>query len=46
MEDPFLEEEVVDALGTLAGDKAPGPDGFTMAFFKHCWEVVKADVMM
>ena len=29
----------------MAGDKALGPDGFTMAFFKACWEVVKDDIM-
>lgn len=33
------------ALGSMSGDKAPGPDGFTMAFFSCCWEVVKGDVM-
>lgn len=31
MERPFL-EEVVNALNDLTGDKAPGLDGFTMAF--------------
>jgi hypothetical protein len=29
----------------LQGDKAPGPDGFTMAFFQKCWSVIEADVM-
>ena len=29
----------------MEGDKAPGPDGFTMAFFHHCWSVVEKDVM-
>jgi hypothetical protein len=28
----------------MEGDKAPGPDGFTMAFFHSCWAVVKQDV--
>ncbi|WMV47890.1 hypothetical protein MTR67_041275 [Solanum verrucosum] len=27
------------------GDKAPGPDGFTMAFFKQCWEEIKQEVV-
>lgn len=33
------------ALRSLSGDKTPGPDGFSMAFFQHCWEVIKEDVM-
>ncbi|GLT61308.1 hypothetical protein SLA2020_340270 [Shorea laevis] len=26
-------------------DKAPGPDGFSMAFFQDCWDVLKSDIM-
>jgi hypothetical protein len=26
-------------------DKAPGPDGFSMAFFQDCWGVIKGDFM-
>ena len=29
----------------MEGDKAPGPNGFTMAFIHKCWRVVEADVM-
>ena len=29
----FDKEEVVQVLQNLQGDKAPRPDGFTMAFF-------------
>ena len=29
----------------MAGDKSPGPDGFSMAFFQKCWDIVKDDVM-
>jgi hypothetical protein len=28
----------------MEGDKAPGPDGYTMAFFHSCWTVVKHDI--
>ena len=28
----------------MSSDKAPGPDGFTGAFFKSCWEIIKDDV--
>ena len=29
----------------MQGDKGPGPDGFTMAFFQKCWRVVEDDIM-
>ena len=32
-------------VNEFKGDKAPGPDGFTMAFFQSCWSTVKIDVM-
>jgi hypothetical protein len=43
--DPFTEEEVKHAIFQMPGDKAPGPDGFTGAFFKRCWDIIKGDVM-
>ena len=42
---PFSEEEVVLALNQISGEKAPGPDGFTLAFFHHCWDVVEKEVL-
>ena len=45
LERPFSEEEVVVALNQISGEKAPGPDGFTLAFFHHCWDVVKKEVL-
>jgi hypothetical protein len=41
----FTEEEVKAAVDGTACDKAPGPDGFTGAFFKPCWGTIKDDVM-
>jgi hypothetical protein len=26
-------------------EKAPGPNGFLMAFFQDCWDVIKSDIM-
>jgi len=28
----------------MLNGKDPGPDGFTMDFFKSCWDVVKHDI--
>ena len=36
LERDFSKEEVVNVLQDIEGDKAPGPDGFTMAFFQKC----------
>ena len=32
----FSEKEIFAALSSCCGDKAPGPDGFTMAFWLFC----------
>ena len=45
LEVPFTEEEVHDALAELNGDKAPRPDGFTVAFWQFGWDVVKSDIL-
>ena len=41
----FSEEEVWKTISNLGKEKAPGPDGFNIAFFQHCWDIVKEDVM-
>lgn len=41
----FSEEEVFEAVKNFDAHKAPGPDGYTMAFFKQFWPVIKDDVM-
>ena len=45
LERDFSKEEVVKVLHEMEGDKAPGPDDFTMAFFQKCWSVVEIDGM-
>ena len=42
---PFLEEEVRFEVFQLNRDKAPGLDGFTMALYQECWDVIKEDLM-
>ena len=45
LERRFEKEEILLALNELAEDKAPGLDGFSLAFFHHCWRVVERDVL-
>ncbi|RVW47166.1 hypothetical protein CK203_070193 [Vitis vinifera] len=45
LEVSFTEEGVFGALLGCNGDKAPGPDGFSMAFWQFAWDFVKDDVM-
>ena len=45
LEKEFTKEEVIQVLREMEGDKTPGPNGFTVAFFHKCWSVVKKDVM-
>jgi len=45
MERAFEEEEVRNVVSAMDGDKVPGPDGFSMAFFKECWDVLRGDII-
>jgi hypothetical protein len=45
LELPFTQDEVKDTIDSMPSDKAPGPDGFTGAFFKASWEIIKDDIM-
>lgn len=45
LEHPFEEEKVKKVVWSIEDEKALGPDGFSMAFFKRCWEVIKKDLM-
>ncbi|RVW49203.1 putative ribonuclease H protein [Vitis vinifera] len=45
LEESFSGDEVFLALSDLNGDKAPGPDGFSLAFWQFCWDFVKDEVL-
>ncbi|RVW62008.1 Transposon TX1 uncharacterized 149 kDa protein [Vitis vinifera] len=45
LESPFTEEEISKAIFQMDRDKAPGPDGFTIAVFQDCWDVIKEDLV-
>ena len=45
LEQVVSEEEVWNAIKALPPDRAPRPDGYTGAFYKHSWSVIKHDVL-
>ena len=45
LELPFSEAEVQAALMDMNGDKALGPDGFTLAFWQSRWDFVKEEIL-
>ena len=45
LEVSFTKEEGFSTLLDLNGDKTPGPDSFTVAFWQFNWDIVKKDVM-
>lgn len=46
LEDPFTEDEIKQVIFQARSDNAPGPDGFTGAFFNKCWEIIQEDVVL
>lgn len=45
LERPFEEKKIKEAVFNCEGDKAPGPDGFSLSFYQACWDVVKNDLL-
>ena len=45
LELPFTEEEILDTLYYLNGDKAPGPNGYTAALWQFNLDTVKEKVI-
>ncbi|RVW53516.1 LINE-1 reverse transcriptase-like [Vitis vinifera] len=45
IEVPFEESEIHSALMEMNGDKAPGPDGFSVAFWQNAWAFAKEEIM-
>jgi len=41
---PITQEEVDQAVKSMPLEKAPGPDGFTIDFFHHCWDLIREEV--
>ena len=45
LERKFERDEILQVVSDLDGDKALGPDGFTMAFYHHCRRVMEKDIL-
>eukprot|EP00253_Pinus_taeda_P006725 PITA_06725 len=41
---PITEKEIINVIWAMDADKAPGPDGFTIHFYKACWNIIKEDL--
>lgn len=39
-----IKEEIKSVLFKMPGSKSPGPDGYTMEFFKESWAVIGEDI--
>ncbi|WMV39522.1 hypothetical protein MTR67_032907 [Solanum verrucosum] len=41
----FEAQELLECIKACARDKHPGPDGFSMAFFRQCWDIIKTELV-
>eukprot|EP00253_Pinus_taeda_P020290 PITA_20290 len=42
---PIIEEEITKVIWSMDSNKALGLDGFTIHFYKTCWDIIKADLL-
>lgn len=40
----FTDEDIKQAIFSIPGSKAPGPDGYNSTFFKASWSIIGGDV--
>ncbi|XP_071688580.1 uncharacterized protein [Rutidosis leptorrhynchoides] len=45
LEEQFSGEEIWETVNGCANNKAPGPDGFNMRFFKKIWAIISDDLI-
>lgn len=45
LEEDFSELEIWEAIQECDGNRAPGPDGFNITFFKEFWNIIKAEII-
>ncbi|XP_026442627.1 uncharacterized protein LOC113342241 [Papaver somniferum] len=39
-------EEIKQVVFELGADSAPGPDGFSRCFYRHCWDIIHEDLIL
>ena len=42
---PYTEEEINKVIWSMDPDKAPGPDGFLIQFYRIYWTIIKSDLV-
>jgi len=42
---PFSEEEISKIVWSMEPDKALGLDGFSIHFYRLCWDIIKSDLL-
>eukprot|EP00253_Pinus_taeda_P001699 PITA_01699 len=45
MLNPTSKNEISRIVCSMQPDKAPGPDGFSIHFYRLCWEIIKSDLL-
>jgi mannosylglycoprotein endo-beta-mannosidase len=45
LDNMFTEEEIWNTIREMPNDRAPGPDGFTSAFYQRAWPIIKHDIL-
>jgi hypothetical protein len=42
---PFSKEEINNVIWSMELDKSPRPNGFTIHFYRACWDIIKTDIL-
>jgi hypothetical protein len=45
LDSPFSDEELWEAIKDMPSEKAPGPDGFILAFYRKSWAIIRDDLV-
>ncbi|XP_019225765.1 PREDICTED: uncharacterized protein LOC109207323 [Nicotiana attenuata] len=40
-----MEEEIKEAIFSISGDSADGPDGYNGTYYHRCWNIIKYDII-